>query len=316
VVQRPSHILVRGTKTGLPYSKGLLASSVLATGLSPATAYEVAEHVEGHLHSDGRREVTVDELRQVVAEVLAAHIGEEASARYLRWQRAQERDLPLIVLIGGATGVGKSTVATQVANRLGITRIVSTDAVREVMRATLSAQLLPSLHVSSFQAREAVPEVLPVGADPLLIGFLRQTATVAVGVQHILRRAVIEQTDIIVEGVHLVPGAVELPVASEAINVEIMLVVDDTDAHRTNLTGRSQDVVSRPQQRYIEHFTEIRTIHDYLVELAAGRSVTTVRSYSLDTTVAEVTARVVETVASTEARARTDPTEMRARSDA
>lgn len=303
-MERPSHILVRGTKTGLPYSKGLLASSVLATGLSPATAYEVAEHVEGRLREGRQDEVTVDRLRTVVAEVLAEHIGEEASARYLRWQRAQERELPLVVLIGGATGVGKSTVATQVANRLGITRIVSTDAVREVMRATLSAQLLPSLHVSSFQAREAVPEVLPAGADPLLIGFLRQTATVAVGVEHILQRAVIEQTDIIVEGVHLVPGAVNLPDTTEAINVEIMLVVDDVDAHRSNLTGRSQDVVGRPQQRYIEHFTEIRTIHDYLVELASGRSVTSVRSYSLDSTVSEVTARVVEAVASDNVRSR------------
>ncbi len=304
-MQRPSHILVRGTKTGLPYSKGLLASSVLATGLSPATAYEVAEHVERRLRDGGQSEVTVDQLRRVVAEVLAEHIGEEASARYLRWQRAQERELPLVILVGGATGVGKSTVATQVANRLGITRIVSTDAVREVMRATLSSQLLPSLHVSSFEAREAVPEVLPTGADPLLIGFLRQTATVAVGVEHILRRAVIEQTDIIVEGVHLVPGAVDLPAHGEAITVQVVLAIDDVEAHRSNLTGRSQDVASRPQQRYLEHFDEIRVIHDRLADLATSRGVPTVRSYSLDTTVAEVTARVVETVASSSMRSPT-----------
>ena len=46
--------------------------------------------------------------------------------------------LPVIVLIGGTTGTGKSTVASEVAYRLGITRVTSTDFIRETMRAFLS----------------------------------------------------------------------------------------------------------------------------------------------------------------------------------
>jgi 2-phosphoglycerate kinase len=297
-MNRPGYILVRGTKTGLPYSKGLLASSVLATGLSPASAYEVAESVEEALRKGGTHELTVDELRRVTADVLQDQVGRDASARYLRWQRAQERDHPLIVLIGGATGVGKSTVATQVATRLGITRIVSTDAVREVMRSTVSAELLPSLHLSSFEAAEAIPEKLRPGVDPVLVGFLRQTAAVAVGVEHVIRRAVIEQTDMIVEGVHLVPGIVNVPSSQEAIAVHTMLRVEEVDVHRSHLTGRSQDVAQRPQHRYLAHFEEIRRIHRYLDERSAEADVSMVASYSLDSTVASVTALVVESVAS------------------
>lgn len=290
------YILVRGTKTGLPYSKGLLASSVLATGMSPATAYEVAETVESVLRGDGRTELTVEELRGVVASVLRQHVSTDASARYLAWQRAQERDLPLIVLIGGATGVGKSTVATQVANRLGITRIVSTDAVREVMRSMVSRELLPSLHVSSFEAHEAMPEVLRPGFEPLLVGFLRQVATVAVGVQHVLRRAVLERTDTIVEGVHLVPGAVDMPSAENAIVVPAVLAIEDAEVHRSHFTGRSQDAPNRPQSRYLEHFTAIRRIHDHITERARLGEVPLVKAYALDATVSEVTALVVEHV--------------------
>jgi 2-phosphoglycerate kinase len=295
-VERRPHIIVKGTKTGLPYSKGLLASSVLATGLSPASAYEVAERVERLLHDEGRHEVSVDELRDVVVEVLRDGVGHDAALRYVRWQHAQDRELPLIVLIGGATGAGKSTVATQVANRLGVTRIVSTDAVREVMRSTVSSELLPALHVSSFEAREAVPEALRPGVDPLLIGFLRQVATVTVGVSHVVERAIIEQTDMIVEGVHLVPGVMRLPASSEAITVPIMLHVADVDVHRSHLSGRSQDVSSRPQHRYLQHFDSIRRIHDYLAERTAAEDVDSVRTYSLDQTVAEVTALIVEAV--------------------
>ena len=70
--------------------------------------------------------------------------------------------MPLVILIGGATGVGKSTIATQLAHRLGIVRVVATDAaIREVMRAMLSAELMPALHVSSFQADRAAPRAAP-----------------------------------------------------------------------------------------------------------------------------------------------------------
>ncbi len=62
------------------------------------------------------------------------------------------------MLIGGATGVGKSTIATQLAARLGVVRVVASDAIREVMRAMFSRELMPSLHTSSFDADAALRE--------------------------------------------------------------------------------------------------------------------------------------------------------------
>src|SRR5204862_7490806 len=89
-------------------------------------------------------------------------------------------EVPLVVLVGGATGTGKSTVATEVAHRLGITRVTSTDVVRQTMRAFLSSEFMPSIHYSSFEAGTAI-----VGAeeadDPVLLGFLEQTRNVLVG---------------------------------------------------------------------------------------------------------------------------------------
>ena len=64
----------------------------------------------------------------------------------------RELDAPIVVLIGGATGTGKSTVATEVAYRLGITRVTSTDFVRQTMRAFFSEEFMPSVHYSSFEA--------------------------------------------------------------------------------------------------------------------------------------------------------------------
>ena len=42
---------------------------------------------------------------------------------------------PRLLVISGATGVGKSTTATQLAADLKFSRLISTDAIREIMRA-------------------------------------------------------------------------------------------------------------------------------------------------------------------------------------
>ncbi|MDX1621098.1 MAG: hypothetical protein R3320_08920 [Nitriliruptorales bacterium] len=292
------HILVRGTKSGLPYSKGLLARSVQAIGLSPANSWTIAERLERQLIDSGREQVTVDELREAVVELLRTEVGEDASQRYADWQRAQDRDRPLILLIGGATGVGKSTVATAVAGNLGITRIVSTDAVRDVMRATVSQELLPTLHVSSFETNEAPVRMKTAERSEtatLLNGYLRQTEAVTVGVEQIIRRAVKEQMDTVVEGVHVVPGFLRLPSREDAIIVQCVLEVEDYDLHRGNFDARGQHQ-RRPGHRYLEHFTQIRMIQAEVVELARSQGVPIVRSYALDTTVEELTALVVSTV--------------------
>ena len=50
----------------------------------------------------------------------------------------------------GPNGVGKSTLSMEVANFLGIKRVVSTDSVREVLRSKIDSLESPELHRSTF----------------------------------------------------------------------------------------------------------------------------------------------------------------------
>ncbi|MGH2769233.1 MAG: ATP cone domain-containing protein, partial [Actinomycetota bacterium] len=154
------HINIAGNRHGFPYSKGLLASSMMIAGISPDQAYRVAEKVEQILAERGVKEISSTELRDLSASLLA-EIHERYASSYLRWQAVEELDCPLVILLGGATGVGKSTVATQLATRLGITRVISTDAIREVLRAAFSEEVMPVLYVSSFNADTALRMQLP-----------------------------------------------------------------------------------------------------------------------------------------------------------
>src|SRR5207247_9000122 len=101
---------------------------------------------------------------------------------------------------------GKSPRARQLAARLGIVRGGATDAIREVMRAMLSSVLMPTLHVSSFQADQALREPPTKMADALTLGFREQTAAVSVGVNALIDRAAADRTSIVLQGAHIVPG--------------------------------------------------------------------------------------------------------------
>ncbi|MHB0915747.1 MAG: 2-phosphoglycerate kinase, partial [Thermoleophilia bacterium] len=144
---------------GLPYSKGLMAQSIMATGLAPERAYHVAREIEQHLIASGEASISLFRMREIAQEVLGEEEGESFTERYRHWMLLGELEKPIIILIGGATGVGKSTLATEIAHRLGITRLSSTDAIRQVMRAFFSPELMPAIHYSSFEVGKVVKAV-------------------------------------------------------------------------------------------------------------------------------------------------------------
>src|SRR6266508_4468775 len=183
-------IVISEQDPGLPYSKGLRAAERL---------------LERKVDS-----VTRDELDELTIDVLSDLAGERYATNFLKWQETARLGIPLVILIGGATGVGKSTIATQIAVRLGIVRVVATDAVREVMRAMFTSELMPPIYTSGFNADSALREPPPRPADRVIVGFREQTAAVAVGVQALVERAAIEGTSVVIEGAHLVPGFVDL----------------------------------------------------------------------------------------------------------
>jgi hypothetical protein len=75
-------ILISDRQTGLPYSKGLMASQVMVTGLSPYRSYQVAEAVEERLLERGLPSVTWRKLSELTRDVIeeSASGSEEVSA--------------------------------------------------------------------------------------------------------------------------------------------------------------------------------------------------------------------------------------------
>jgi 2-phosphoglycerate kinase len=245
-----------GGEHGLPYSRGLMARALMAVGVPADRAYALARAVGHDLASRHSDMVELDRLESLAVESLGEVEGSEAVRQLRRYNELRELDLPVVILVGGATGTGKSTVATEIAYRLGITRVTSTDFIRQTMRAFFSHEFMPSVHHSSFEG------------EPLVETFMEQSRTVLVGVRASIERALQEGWSIVLEGVHLVPGLVPLELEGAVVSSCVLRISDET-AHAQHFFTREAGT-QRPMAKYLDRFDSIRRLQELLVSRAVA----------------------------------------------
>jgi 2-phosphoglycerate kinase len=285
----------RGTSE--PFSKGMLAVSLQGSGLEPSDAYDVARELEARLAPEGRREIGRKELRDLVSETIERTHGGRAATRYRVWRRALEDGQPIFLLLGGSTGVGKTSIAVEVARRLEITRVLSSDLIRQIMRLMFSPDLMPEIHCSTYDAYQALKPALRGTGDPVIVGFREQAQKIAVGVHALLDRAVEENTSLILEGVNLLPGL--LDVGRYTDNAHVIFEVAgtlDLAAYRSRFATRALRARERGPDRYLQHFREIVEIQDHILAEAERTGLPIVDNVNLDAAIMAVIRSVIATL--------------------
>ena len=186
--------------------------------------------------------------------------------RLRRYRDLHELDLPIILLVGGATGTGKSTVATEVAYRLGITRVTSTDFVRQTMRAFFSQEFMPSIHHSSFEAGRAMAdEDRENGGDAVLDGFLAADARTSSSACERRSTARSRRAGRWCSRAFTSSRAWSRQIEG-ALVVECVLSIEDDEAHASHFWIRDADSEGvRPYEKYLDPFDDIRLIQTYIV---------------------------------------------------
>lgn len=266
-------ILVRtedGEKT--PYSRGRQRLDLISGGLGPDDAFAIVAEIFRTLTERGEGEIDEDDLDEITRRTIRRELGSKPARRYDVWQRYRASDRPLLVLVGGTVGTGKSTISTELAHRLGIVRIQSTDMLREVMRALVPESLLPVLFESTYTAWQSLPaaEHHDEPTETMLAdGYLSQAEPVAVAYEAVVQRALQERVSLILEGVHVHPGWLRrLPEDSDVIVVPIMLAVLSRKQLKKRLKGRGRYAPDRRAERYLSNFDAIWQLQSFLLSEA------------------------------------------------
>jgi 2-phosphoglycerate kinase len=288
---------VTGETGVMPFSKGLLTQSLQASGLEPSAAYDVAREIEEWLIRRGLQEVTRDRLRRLIYETIYRKHGASYAERYLLWRCFKAPDKPLILLFGGATGTGKSTVAAEIAHRLGIQKVVGTDIIRQMMRMMFSFDLLPVVHQSSYEAWK--DRCLGSEPDPndVIEAFKEQALRVLVGIRAMVERAVQENFSIVLEGVHLIPGMMGLQrFEQQAHIVPVVISTLNQEEFLKRFPTREREAVNRSARRYRDNFERILKIQEYILEMAESNQTPIIENVDFDQTVASILSVVSNTL--------------------
>lgn len=293
----PGRIVVDSATRGRSaFSRGKHERYLRAAGVKPDKAEQTTKRVYEALLASGAEAIDSRSLGYLTYLALEQEVSRKAARRYLVWSEFQRSGRPLILMICGAVGSGKSTVATEVANLLDIVRIQSTDMLREVMRMMLPKKLMPVLHVSSFDAWKALPIQDARGRDrDLLIadGYRTQAGLLSVAIEAVVARAVEESVPVIIEGVHAHPEiALKLPEGGDAIAVHTTLAVLKSKELKRRLRGRGAEVPQRRAGRYLDRFESIWSLQSFLLSEADRCDTPIITNTDKDKTVHQVVLQV------------------------
>jgi len=261
-------MIVEGGEPSIPFSKGILSQSILASGLDHGSAYEIAMLIEEKLSKKGGN-ISNSLILKITYETLEQKYGLSYAQRYLIWRKYKNSDKPVIILVGGPTGSGKTSLSAELAHRLGFTRLICTDSVRQILRIMFSKDLLPSIHYSSYEAWKRVPIPISEKEDPVIVAFREQSLRVSVGVRALIDRAIEENYNMILDGVHVVPGFIDLKAYADAAQIFLLIVtVLDKKIFRQRFESRRLLSPRRPYEKYLANFDSILKIQNFLMELA------------------------------------------------
>lgn len=273
-------------------------------GLSGDEAMDIVALVYKHLLDRRIEKLTSRRLSELTYRYLrqSSELGPAVAHRWLIWRNFVNSGKPIIFLIGGTAGCGKSTVATMLANRLDIVRTQSTDMLREVMRIMMPEQLVPALHTSSFTAWKTLPgepDDLDHVPETLLVnGYRSQADLLAVAIEAVTQRALRERVSLILEGVHIHPAIEDkLSKHDDAIVIPIMLGVLKRKQLQRRISGRGADVPQRRASRYLKHFDEIWRLQSYLLSEADRANKPIVINDDRDKVFREIMRITIETLA-------------------
>ena len=133
----------------------------------------------------------------------------------------------LVVLIGGVSGTGKTTVANELVRELGLSHHLSTGFIRAAITHFLPGPEGRLLQKHTYDAYQALTGSVFSDRSPLLEGAVQQSILLKPAIESCIGRAAREGIGMVLEGSHFIPGILDMP--GLAVDVQCILDVPDRE---------------------------------------------------------------------------------------
>lgn len=195
---------------------------------------------------------------------------------------------PYVILIGSASGIGKSTIAAELAKQLNIKHLIESDFIRAVVRGIIGKEYAPALHSSSYDAYKSLRNKANYASyeDLVSAGFDEHASYVIPGLEKIIQRAITDFDDIIIEGVHLVPGLIDIDQFKDYAEIYFFVLSSDEESHKERFVKRAIQVGRGGKQ--LDFFTENRIIHNHLLGQAQTYNVPVIKTETIEKSIEHI----------------------------
>ncbi|VFQ74503.1 unnamed protein product [Cuscuta campestris] len=178
-------------------SRFLLSRTLTVTKIPNHVAIKIALELKKLLVDNSLLDVSQSDLEANLFKLMERRgYGEEYISRYKMMTRFHHQRVPLVILVCGTACVGKSTISSQLAQRLNLPNVLKTEMVYELLRTSTEAPLSSTpVWARDFNT-----------SDELITEFCRECRVVRKGLAGDLNKAMKDGKPIIIEGMHLDPS--------------------------------------------------------------------------------------------------------------
>ena len=184
---------------------------------------------------------------------------------------------PYVILIGSASGIGKSTIASKLAKELNIKHLIESDFIRAVVRGIIGKEYAPALHSSSYDAYKNLRNRANYNSyeDLVSAGFDEHASYVIPGLEKIIQRAITDFDDIIIEGQF-----------KDYAEIYFFVLSSDEESHKERFVKRAIQIHRGGKQ--LDFFTENRIIHNHLLHEAEKYNVSIIKTETIDKSIEQI----------------------------